>query len=99
MQKVVFAEPPGTQRTKVKLQIWDTAGAEEYRSINSLYYKKAAVVFLVYSVTDYESFDALRYWVNEIESHGERNCIKFVVGTKIDDDDVEEGEAVTKHVG
>ena len=37
--------------------------------------------------------------MNEIESHGERNCIKFVVGTKIDDDDVEEGEAVTKHVG
>ena len=43
----------------VKLQIWDTAGAEEYRSINQLYYKKAAVIILVYSITDYESFDAL----------------------------------------
>ena len=41
------------------MQIWDTAGAEEYRAINQLYYKKAAIVLLVYSVTDYESFDAL----------------------------------------
>ena len=81
----------------VILQIWDTAGAEEYRSINSLYYKKAAVVCLVYSVTDYESFDALKYWVNEIEMNGEPNSIKFIVGAKIDDDDVEEGEAVPKH--
>ena len=98
MDKVEVVEPPGVQRTKVKLQIWDTAGAEEYRSINSLYYKKAAVVCLVYSVTDYESFDALKYWVNEIEMNGEPGTIKFVVGAKIDDNDVEEGEAVPKHV-
>ena len=92
-----MVEPPGVQRTKVKLQIWDTAGAEEYRSINSLYYKKAAVVCLVYSVIDYESFDALRYWVNELEMNGEPNSIKFIVGAKIDIDDVDEEEAVSKH--
>ena len=50
-------------------------------------------------MTDYESFDALKYWVTELESHGEPNCIKFVVGAKIDDNDVEEGEAVPKQVG
>ena len=91
-----MVEPPGVQRTKVKMQIWDTAGAEEYRSINSLYYKKAAVVCLVYSVIDYESFDALRYWVNELEMNGEPNSIKFIVGAKIDVDDVDEAEAVPK---
>ena len=48
-------------------------------------------------MTDYESFDALKYWVNEIEMNGEPNSIKFIVGAKIDDDDVEEGEAVPKH--
>ena len=83
----------------MKLQIWDTAGAEEYRSINQLYYKKAAVVCLVYSVTDYESFDALEYWVRELENHAEVDCIKFVVGAKIDDNDIDEGEAVPKQVG
>ena len=59
--------PPGFPSTKVKMQIWDTAGAEEYKSINQLYYKKAAVVFLVYSVTDYESFDALKFWEKELD--------------------------------
>ena len=49
-------------------------------------------------MTDYESFDALKYWVNEIEMNGEPNTIKFVVGAKIDDTEVEEGEAVPKHV-
>jgi len=53
--------------TKVKLQIWDTAGAEEYRSINQLYYKKAAVVLLCYAVCDYESFDDLVYWHRELD--------------------------------
>lgn len=52
-----MVNPLGTQEHKVKLQIWDTAGAEQFRSINQIYYKKAAVVLLVYSVTDYESFD------------------------------------------
>ena len=56
-----------TKETKVKLQLWDTAGSEEYRSINQLYYKKAAIICLVYDVTDYESFDQLKFWAEEIE--------------------------------
>ena len=91
--------PSGCPQTKIKLQIWDTAGAEEYRSINKLYYQKAAVILLVYSVTDYETFDDLSVWAQQLEEHAEQNCIKFVVGAKIDDDDVEEGEAVPKQVG
>ena len=55
-------------------------------------------MLLVYSVTDYESFDALEYWKIELENGGESDCIKFVVGSKIDDNDVEEGDAVPKQV-
>jgi len=51
---------------------------------------------LVYSVTDYESFDALQFWANELEQNAELNCIKFVVGTKIDIDDPDEEEVVSK---
>lgn len=99
VSKNLVVEPAGCQKTKVKLQIWDTAGAEEYRSINSLYYKKAAIVCLVYSVTDYESFDALEYWAEQLDQNADPNCIKFVVGAKIDDNEVEESEAVKKHIG
>ena len=55
------------ESTRVKLQIWDTAGQDQYRSINQLYYKKSAIVFLVYAVNDYQSFDELQFWVNELE--------------------------------
>ena len=90
-QKTLTVQPKDSpESTKVKLQIWDTAGAEEYRSINQLYYKKAAIVCLVYSVTDYESFDALEYWQAELDQHADANCIRFVVGSKIDITDMEE---------
>lgn len=55
--KVVSATPPGYPPVKVKLQIWDTAGAEQYRSLTKLYYQKAAIVVMVYSMNDYESLD------------------------------------------
>ena len=84
-------DPPGSlHKTKIKLQIWDTAGSEQYRSINQLYYKKAAVVCLVYSTTDVESFDALDYWVKELNSHTSKNSIKFLIGSKIDDTENDE---------
>ena len=52
---------------------------------------------LVYSVTDNESFEALNYWVNEIENNAEQNHIKFLVGTKTDIIDFEESEGVATH--
>jgi small GTP-binding protein len=57
--KILSVQPDGFAPTKVKLQIWDTAGAEEFKAINKLYYQKAAIILLVYSISDYESFDSL----------------------------------------
>lgn len=42
---------------KLKLQIWDTAGQERFKTINQAYYKGAAGIVLVYSVTDPSSFE------------------------------------------
>ena len=41
---------------KIKLQIWDTAGQERFRNITQTYYKGAAGIILMYSVTDDQSF-------------------------------------------
>ena len=43
----------------VKLQIWDTAGGEQFRSLTPIYYKGANAVCLVYDSTSSESFDSL----------------------------------------
>ena len=35
-------------RIRIKLQIWDTAGEERFRSVTPMYYKNAAAIILVY---------------------------------------------------
>lgn len=37
----------------IKLQIWDTAGQESFRSIVRNFYRNTSAVFLVYNVTKY----------------------------------------------
>ena len=38
---------------QVKMQIWDTAGSEKFRSVTHSFFKNAQAVVLVYSCTDY----------------------------------------------
>lgn len=52
---------------KVRMQIWDTAGQDRFRTITSSYYKGAHGIMLVFDVTDRESFDAIRFWQQEID--------------------------------
>ncbi len=41
---------------RVKLQIWDTAGAEQYRAITTGYYRGSHAVLVVYDITNLQSF-------------------------------------------
>ena len=76
--------------TKIKLQIWDTAGSEKFRSLSQIYYKKAAAVCLTYDVTSMASFEALAHWVKELEDNTHQDIIKYVVGNKCDLNEDEE---------
>ena len=49
---------------KVKMQIWDTAGSEAFRSIVSAYYRGANAVVLVYAIDDKFSFQEMsEFWI------------------------------------
>ena len=46
----------------VRLKIWDTAGEEKFRSTISNYFKGADACFLVFDLTNIDSFNNLEIW-------------------------------------
>lgn len=50
----------------VDIMIWDTAGQEEYRSLNHKYYGGAGCALLLFSTTDSNSFKELPSWKSKV---------------------------------
>jgi len=71
----------------IKLQIWDTAGQESFRSITKIFYRSADAVILGYSITNRESFEHLKDWLREIQTQCDPEVIVFLVGNKADLED------------
>jgi Ras-related protein Rab-2A len=68
----------------VKLQIWDTAGQESFRSITRSYYRGAAGALLVYDITRRETFHHLSAWLEDAREHANPNMTVMLIGNKSD---------------
>lgn len=68
----------------LKMQIWDTAGQEKYRSIAKIYYQEAKIAILVYDVTSKDSFEQMQVWGDELVDNAPKDIILAVVGNKVD---------------
>ena len=77
----------------IKLQIWDTAGHEKFRTITTSYYKSAHAIIILYDITQKASFDHIRNWITEIDKFGKQGVLKVIVGNKLD---MENNRKITK---
>jgi len=68
----------------IKLQIWDTAGQEKYHALSPIYYRGSNGAFLVYDITDTDSFQRIKNWVRELRSALGTDCVLCIVGNKSD---------------
>ena len=80
-----------------RIQLWDTAGQEEFQSISRGYYKSGACALVVYDITDRDTFNNVSSWVEECKNNGPSTITLVLVGNKIDLEDkrqvtYEEGE-------
>uniref|UniRef100_A0A6B2E8M9 Putative gtpase n=1 Tax=Phlebotomus kandelakii TaxID=1109342 RepID=A0A6B2E8M9_9DIPT len=78
---------------RVKMQIWDTAGQERFRSMAPLYYRGANAALLVFDLTNYASFGAVKTWVSELQRNVQEPMVLTLVGSK---SDLEEARAVAR---
>ena len=74
----------------INVKLWDTAGQERYKALTPSYLRGADGVVLVFDVTNSETFDNLKFWLDSLKNNlGENNSFLPVVinGNKIDIDD------------
>ena len=89
---------------EVKLQIWDTAGQDRFRSITKNYYKGSHGIILIYYVTSLKTFENVKSWVSQIHEEISDKVVIYLVGNKIDMDDerkvqTEEGQKLAEELG
>lgn len=66
-----------------KIQIWDTAGQDRFRSITNSYYRGANCIIIVFDVTDINTFHNVNKWLIDIKKYNNTNHI-YLIGNKSD---------------
>ncbi|KAJ8066110.1 hypothetical protein OCU04_005201 [Sclerotinia nivalis] len=74
----------GSRRKRIKLQLWDTAGTERFRSVSRSYYRGAAGAVLCYDITNHNSFNGLPTFLNDARALASPNLTLLLVGNKTD---------------
>ena len=82
----------------IKLQLWDTAGTEKFRSITTGYYRGANAAFVVFDLTSKKSFNALNEWIQNYYKYSNPDSEKNVVLIGNKSDLIEEREITEEEI-
>ena len=67
-----------------RVQIWDTAGQENFRSITRAYYKNSVCALIVYDINNEDTFDSVQSWIQECKLQTPKTVTMILVGNKCD---------------
>ncbi|KAI3772837.1 hypothetical protein L6452_04031 [Arctium lappa] len=89
---------------EVKAQVWDTAGQERFRAVTSAYYRGAVGALIVYDISRRTTFESIKRWLDELNTHCDTTMARMLVGNKSDlenirDVSVEEGKRLAEEEG
>ncbi|KAL3616306.1 Ras-related protein RABA5b [Castilleja foliolosa] len=89
---------------EVKAQVWDTAGQERFRAVTSAYYRGAVGALVVYDISRKATFENVKRWLDELNTHCDTTVATMLVGNKCDLEDIrevslEEGKALAEEEG
>jgi small GTP-binding protein len=84
---------------EIRIQIWDTAGMENFKSITRSYYKNSICALIVYDISNKDSFKNVLNWIEDCKVFSPKNILLVLIGNKSDLNDkrqvsIEEGKKV-----
>lgn len=68
----------------VKLQLWDTAGQEAFRSVTRSYYRGSVAALVVFDLTNRESWEHVAEWYGDMKENSKVDCSILLIGNKAD---------------
>ena len=70
-----------------RIQIWDTAGQENFLSITRAYFKNCVCAMVVYDITCKKSFENVQNWLKDVHEQSPKTVLIVLIGNKIDLED------------
>ena len=64
--------------------VWDTAGQERFRQIARMYYNEVCGAFVCFDLTDEDSFNAVNFWMSDLNANAPKSAVKMLCGFKLD---------------
>ena len=72
------------RNNSIKLQIWDSAGQERYKALIPSYVRGAAIIFIIYDISDNNSFANIESWITFIKQVNTDESLLILCGNKSD---------------
>jgi len=64
------------------VQVWDTAGQEQFQSLAASYYRKAGGVIIVYDAQNRTSFESLPTWLLQVHENAPEGIVTMIIAAK-----------------